>query len=100
MESKTNRAMLIFMFLVVFLAGIAFSFKVFEFVYTSNQSPAADFIMPVLTYLVVASGFFCLFLWAYLSGQFKDIEAPKYRMLELDRIFDEQERERKRNAKR
>ena len=40
-------------------------------------------VSAIVTYLLVASGFGCLFFWAYLSGQFKDIEQPKYRMLEM-----------------
>ena len=46
----------------------------------------------MLNYLFVAGGFAFLFLWALSRGQFKDVEEPKYRMLqrnlELDREWD------------
>jgi cbb3-type cytochrome oxidase maturation protein len=44
--------------------------------------------MPVLTYLLVAAGYLLLFLWAYASGQFRDLEGPKYRMLEMQEDID------------
>ena len=45
----------------------------------------------MLNYLLVAAGFGCLFLWAFLRGHYRDVEAPKHRMLELQRIIDLQE---------
>ncbi|EQA46968.1 cytochrome oxidase maturation protein, cbb3-type [Leptospira broomii serovar Hurstbridge str. 5399] len=31
--------------------------------------------------LIIAFGSFFVFLWSYKSGQYEDIEGPKYRML-------------------
>ena len=42
----------------------------------------------MLNYLLVAAGFACMFLWAYFKGHFRDLEAPKYRMLEMQREID------------
>lgn len=85
----------IFSIAMVVTAGTAFLFKLIEFFHTatSHGSDAlASFLIPVLNYLLVAAGFFCLFLWAYLSGQFRDIEAPKYRMLEIEAEFERRAR--------
>jgi nitrogen fixation-related uncharacterized protein len=82
---------------VVLIAGTAFVFKLIEFFYTATtEGPDAlgSFLMPVLTYLMVAAGFLCLFFWAYFTGQFRDVEEPKYRMLELQREIDRMEHER------
>ena len=56
----------------------------------------ASFLIPVLNYLLVAAGFFCLFFWAYAKGHFRDIEGPKYRMLELEREYDRMAQEESR----
>jgi len=50
--------------------------------------------MFVLIFLTLAAGFagWILFLWAVKSGQYDDIEGPKYRMLDDD---DEEEDKKK-----
>ena len=46
-------------------------------------------ISPVANYLLASLGFFCLLLWATLNGMFRDIEEPKYHMLEQEAKLDE-----------
>lgn len=71
--------------LVVVVAGLAFVYKMVEFAMTivhddvSGFGPAA-----VATYLLGMLPLLFLTLWAALSGRLRDIEAPKYRMLELN----------------
>lgn len=75
--------------IMVLIAGGGFIFKLIEFLTAFNSGEPFQFsIIPVMTYLIVAAGFGCLFMWAYLAGQFKDIEGPKYRMLEMQDEFD------------
>lgn len=77
--------------IMVVIAGGGFIFKLIEFLSAFNSGEPFQFsIIPVMTYLIVAAGFGCLFMWAYLAGQFKDIEGPKYRMLEMQDEFDRQ----------
>ncbi len=45
-------------------------------------------ISPVANYLLASLGFFCLLLWATLNGMFRDIEEPKYHMLEQESQLD------------
>ena len=83
--------------LVILVAGTAFIFKLIEFtVIATQKGPDAmgSFLIPVLNYLFVAAGFLCLFLWAYFTGQFRDVEAPKYRMLEMQDEFDRRDGKR------
>lgn len=85
-----------FSVIMVAVAGTAFLFKLIEFFFTATRSgpdSMASFLIPVLNYLLVAAGFFCLFLWAWFSGQFRDLEAPKYRMLEMQDEIDRLELE-------
>lgn len=92
---RARRFIWTFSVVLVLVAGSAFVFKLIEFVATATAQGAgalASFLIPVLNYLLVAAGFFCLFLWAYASGQFRDLEAAKHRMLELDAAIERQER--------
>ena len=80
-------------FFVVFvlIAGGMFCFKLYSFLSTIKRDELAGFAYdPMITYGFVAMGFLCLLLWAYASGQFRNIEQPKYDMLEG---FDRRERE-------
>ena len=79
---------------VIVVAGTAFIFKLTEFILVAtNEGPDAmgTFLIPVMNYLLVAAGFLCLFLWAYFTGQYRDVEAPKYRMLEMQAEIDREE---------
>ena len=67
-----------------------FVYKLSAFMQTIKRDELAGFAFdPILIYGVVAMGFLCMLAWAFLSGQFKNIEGPKYEMMER---FDEQER--------
>lgn len=91
---RVRRFLWLFSIAMVLVAGTGFLFKLIEFVVTATQGgPQAlgSFLIPVLNYLLVAAGFFCLFLWAYAKGQFRDLEGPKYRMLEMQEEIDRQE---------
>jgi nitrogen fixation-related uncharacterized protein len=94
LSPAARRFLWVFSITLVLVAGTAFLFKLIEFysIATTQGSDAlASFLIPVLNYLLVAAGFFCLFLWAYSTGQFRDMEAAKYRMLELQREIDRAE---------
>ncbi len=96
---KTRRFLWVFSVTMVAVAGTAFVFKLIEFYATATQQGSealASFLIPVLNYLLVATGFFFLFLWAYLTGQFRDVERPKYRMLEIEAEIEQQERRSRR----
>ena len=81
----------VFSVLLVATAGTAFVFKLIEFFFTATKSGTdalASFLIPVMNYLLVAAGFGCLLVWAVVRGHYKDVEAPKHRMLELNRLAD------------
>jgi len=72
-----------FFVVAVLVAGCMFTFKVWSFVKTVARDELAGFASdPIIVYAFVALGFLFLLAWAYLSGQFRDIEAPKHEMLE------------------
>jgi nitrogen fixation-related uncharacterized protein len=73
----------VFFVLACITAGCMFCFKLHEFLRTIKRDELAGFAFdPILIYAFVAIGFFLLLAWAFLSGQFKDIERPKYEMFE------------------
>ncbi len=91
---STRTFLWVFSVVLVLVAGSAFVMKLIEFVATATSDGTdalASFLIPVLNYLLVAAGFFSLFLWAYTTGQFRDLEAAKYRMLEMQSEIDLEE---------
>ena len=55
---------------------------------TDEATEGAFALVPILNYLLVTLGFLLLFAWWVLSGGFRDIERPKYNMLENETILD------------
>lgn len=85
------RAVHVFFSIVCTVAGCLFFFKLHEFLSTIKKDELAGFAFdPIMTYGFVAMGFFCLLAWAFLSGQFRNVESAKHEMLER---FARQERE-------
>ncbi len=77
----------------VAFCGITFVYKVYEIVNTVPRGEMMGFaVIQVVTYLLVAMGFFFLFLWSFLRGDFSDLEASKYRILEMEERISEMER--------
>jgi len=86
----TKRPIHVFFIAAVTIAGCMFCYKLFAFMTTIKKDEMAGFAYdPIFIYFFVAMGFLLLLVWAYSTGQFKDIERPKYEMLER---FEEQER--------
>jgi cbb3-type cytochrome oxidase maturation protein len=79
----------LFAILVLVLAGMGFIYKFTMFAKEALGAEAASFaVVPLAVYILVAMGFFSLFLWALSRGQFRDVEAPKRRMLEMEADYD------------
>ena len=93
MSQSKNRArsyVHIFFVTAITAAGGMFIFKLFSFLKTIKKDELAGFAFdPIMVYAFVAMGFLFLLAWAFMTGQFRDIERPKYEMLER---FDEQVR--------
>ncbi len=79
----------IFLWSMTILAGSGFIFKLIEFTLAWARGGAASFaIVPVVSYLAIAAGFLCIFIWSFNRGEYRDVERPKYRMLELQDEID------------
>jgi hypothetical protein len=92
----TSRAQVIttvaFALVILVPSLLAFANKFREFLLLSGGDADGVFaITPVVNYLLASLGFFCLFFWAIYRGMFRDIEAPKFTMLDNERKLDEEE---------
>ncbi len=77
------RAVHVFFTVICLIAGCMFFFKLHEFLSTIKKDELAGFAYdPIVIYGFVAIGFFLLLVWAFLTGQFKNVERAKYEMLE------------------
>jgi hypothetical protein len=77
------RGVHVFFVVAVACAGAMFTYKLFQFLQTIKRDELAGFAFdPILTYAFVAIGFLFLLAWAYLSGQFRDVERPKHELFE------------------
>ena len=69
---------------VMVVAGLGFAFKMSEFSTTIMRNDVEGFGASAIgIYLSGAIPLLFLTLWAILTGRFRDIERPKYRLLEM-----------------
>ena len=88
------RRLTVFAFAVVVMgvAGLAFTYKMAEFTMTMVHDEVAGFgVVAVATYLIGMLPIVFVTLWAVLTGRFRDIERPKFRLLELNDEIDRAE---------
>ena len=78
------------MILVPSLLGFANKFREFILLYRGDVDGVFA-ITPIMNYLLASLGFFFLFCWAICHGMFRDLEGPKYAMLENERMLDEED---------
>jgi len=75
--------------LILIPSGYGFAGKFIELVHVyRGESDGAFAVAPMMNYLLASLGFFCLLLWAAAHGMFRDIESPKYEMLEHEELLD------------
>ncbi len=91
--SRTKHVVLwVFFIMIILPGGYGFTEKFIQFVRTLNTEEGGGFtILPICNYLLMAMGFGCLLAWATAHGMFRDVEKPKYDMLERERFLEESE---------
>ena len=88
---STRRYVLGFFLLAMATAGVGFSVKIFEFADDLADEKGLQFAgAHLLTYGLVAIGFLLLLVHSFLCGHLRDIEEPKFDLLEKERRYDEQ----------
>jgi hypothetical protein len=76
--------------LIPSLLGFANKFREFIMIFR-GEVDGVFAITPIVNYLLASLGFFFLFCWAIGHGMFRDLERPKYAMLENERRLDEED---------
>ena len=91
--SRFKRFVLWLVFIAILVpGGYGFIEKFIQFVRTLNTAEGGGFtIVPICNYLLMAMGFGCLLAWAITHGMLRDVEKPKYTMLENERRLQELE---------
>lgn len=70
-------------------AACGFVEKLMLFIQAVRRDLIGGFtIVPVVIYLIVTSGMVCLLIWAIQGGMFRDVEKPKFDMLEREAELD------------
>ncbi len=70
-------------------AGVAFAYKVAEFIFTLSSDEVKGFAdVPVTVYFIVAAGWLMILVWCFLSGKFTDMERAKFEMLEMEEAYE------------
>ena len=89
-QQRKKRIVHIFFGVAIAFAGSTFVMKLFAFLKTNKKDELAGFAFdPLFIYAAVTMGFLFMLTWAYLSGQFRNVEQEKFDMIER---FDAQER--------
>ena len=77
---------------VVVAGALAFGWKLYEFAADLLDDDGLRFAgAHLLTYVLVAGGFFLLLLFCFLRGHFGDIEQRKYVLLDMDGEHDDRD---------
>jgi len=99
---KKNKILTVFQWSVIIIAGAGFTFKFIEFtssIFATGNDLVQFAVTPIVMYVLVAIGFFSLFIWTVLRGDYKDIERPKFRLFEREYLLDEEDqKEREQDA--
>lgn len=75
----------------ILLSGIAFAYKVAEFIYTMSAPEARGFAdVPVTVYFFVAGGWLMLLVWCVGAGKFKEMDQARIDMLEQEEEYERQ----------
>lgn len=81
-RSPKVSGLVILVVVILVPSAVGFTTKLLKFVQASGSGEGGFAILPLLVYLSVAAGFLCLLAWAMFQGMFRDVERPKYTMLE------------------
>ena len=84
---------LLIMFIFLFVVGTIIAVRTVAYLEAGMAgSELKGFLVEVIAYIIALTGWLFLFIYSYLKGDFKDIEAPKYDILELEEKIVEEEK--------
>ena len=91
-SQKTVALLILFIFL--FIVGTIIAVRTVAYLEAGmSGSDLKGFLVEVIAYVVALTGWFLLFVYSYMKGDFKDIEGPKYDILEMEEKIVKAEKE-------
>jgi len=90
--AKTVSIMILFIFL--FVVGTIIATRTVAYLEAGFE--LKGFLVEVIAYIIALTGWLWLFIYSYLKGDFKDIEGPKYEILEMEEKIVKAEKEERR----
>ncbi|NPA52861.1 MAG: hypothetical protein GXO22_08195 [Aquificae bacterium] len=90
MKISKNLVALLTLFIFIFVVGTVIATRTVAYLQAGFE--LKGFLVEVITYVIALTGWFFLFIYSYLKGDFKDIEAPKYDVLELEEKIQQAEK--------
>lgn len=81
---------LMIMFIFLFVVGSIIAVRTVAYLEAGFE--LKGFLVQVIAYIVTLTGWLALFSYSYLKGDFKDIEGPKYDLLEREEKIVESEK--------
>ena len=70
-------------------AGVAFCYKIAEFLFTLNSEEVKGFAdVPVTVYFAVAAGWLSLLVWSFLTGKLSEVEQSKCEFLKKEEEYE------------
>jgi hypothetical protein len=90
---RMHRRTIILAVIVLVPCFLGFGTKFLEFLATYQGNSEGIFVLlPIINYLMATGGFCLLLVWATMQGMFRDVERPKFAMLEQESMLDEEEK--------
>lgn len=77
---KTVTLMTLFIF--IFVVGSIIAVRTVAYLQAGFE--LRGFLVEVISYVIALTGWLTLFIYSYIKGDFKDIEGPKYELLEKE----------------
>ncbi len=94
MRISQKTVALLILFIFIFVVGTIIAVRTVAYLEAGMAgSELRGFLVEVIAYIIALTGWLFLFLYSYLKGDFKDIEAPKYDILELEEKIIKAEKE-------
>ncbi|WP_297887807.1 hypothetical protein [Sulfurihydrogenibium sp.] len=82
MKITQRTVSLMIMFVFLFVVGSIIAVRTVAYLEAGFE--LKGFLVQVITYVIALTGWLTLFIYSYIKGDFKDIEGPKYDLLERE----------------
>jgi len=94
MRISQRTVALLILFIFLFVVGTIIAVRTVAYLEAGMAgSELKGFLVEVIAYVVALTGWFFLFVYSFMKGDFKDIEGPKYEILEMEEKIIKAEKE-------